>query len=102
MTLLVASPNHSTEIADVQFHWLKEAHDVADHTHDHEVVVDIAAIETISSDELSELIRLKSKMRNAGRSLVLENVQQHLWEVFTVTRLDRLLDLRRQQALETR
>jgi len=94
MTLFVAKRKQSTDIVNAQFHWLKEAFYVADNTDDSSLVVDLTAVEMISSDELNELIRLQSKIRNAGRKLVLENVQEHLWQVFTVTRLDRLIEMR--------
>ena len=95
---------YSTEV-----HWLQQAYDVTDQ-HDAgdidsggidagdidsgEIVVDLDDVSLISSEELNELIRLQSKIRHSGRKLVLENVRPNLWQVFVVTRLDRLLDIR--------
>ncbi len=59
-----------------------------------ELFVDMAEVETIVSHELSELIRLQLLVRETGRELVLINVSENLVSVFTITRLDRLIQLR--------
>ena len=94
MTLLVASPNQRTGVSDTGFHWLQEAQHSADQTDDPTFAVDLAAIETICSEDLNGLIRLQSRLRSAGRTLILENVQENVWQVFQVTRLDRLIEMR--------
>ena len=94
MTLLIASPNQGMEARDREFHWLELAHYSADQTDDPTFVVDLAAIETICSEDLNGLIRLQSKLRSGGRMLILENVQENVWQVFKVTRLDRLIEMR--------
>lgn len=91
MTLLVANPKHQTEVCDIEFHWLEEAHHSADETDDPKFVVDLAAIDTICSEDLNGLIRLQSRLRSAGRTLILKNVRENLWQVFNVTRLNRLI-----------
>ena len=94
MTLLVASPKQRTEVRGSEFHWLEAAHLSVNQTDDPNFVVDLAAIGTICSEELNELIRLQTRLRNAGRTLVLENVQENLWQIFNVTRLNRLIEMR--------
>lgn len=94
MPVLVAREKQTTDLAESEYHWLKESLHIAGESTDHEVVVDLAAIETIRSDEFCDLIRLRSKLQNAGRTLTLENVQQQVWEIFKLTRLNRVIEMR--------
>ena len=94
MALLVGNPKRVLETDDIASHWLKKASDATEQNTDANLVVDMHVVETISSDELTALIRLHTRLRNEGRQLVLENVQDQLWQIFTVTRLDRLIEIR--------
>ena len=82
---------------DLSPDWIHHAHYVAEHSTDPEIAVDISAVEKIGSRELNELIRLHLSVKKDGRRLVLENAQKHLLQVFTETRLDRLIHLRNHQ-----
>lgn len=94
MTQTIATKHEATVVADADFHWLKEAKYVAEQTADAEIVVDISAVDRISSAELNQLIRLHLDVRQQGRVLVLEQAQRQVWEIFTLTRLNRLIEIR--------
>lgn len=57
------------------------------------VIVDLGGIQTIRSSDLNELIALQAKLRNRGGSLVLANVPAPIYEVFQLTRLNRLFTI---------
>jgi len=57
------------------------------------VIVDLGGIQTIRSSDLNELIALQTKLRNRGGSLVLANVPPPIYEVFQLTRLNRLFEI---------
>jgi anti-anti-sigma regulatory factor len=59
-----------------------------------EVVLDCAEVATVNSEDLNQLIRFQARLRQEGASLVLANVPEHLVNVFTMTRLNRLFELR--------
>lgn len=89
--MLASTPSQPGEL-DIR--WLDRAHQAARLSEDREILVDFAAVEMICSEDLSELIHLQSTLRKAGRTLILENVEPHLWQIFSVTRIDRLIEVR--------
>ena len=95
MALLVNRPKHPTDSRSGESQWLKEVTCDVDHTANTDVVADMSTVYEISSEQLNQLIRLRAKIRQQSRKLVLENVQDEVWQVFTVTRLDRLFEIRR-------
>ncbi|TWU57814.1 STAS domain-containing protein [Rubripirellula reticaptiva] len=74
--------------------WLKEAKCTAENCDHAEVIVDLSDVTRVSSHDLNELIRLQLHIKNGGQRLVLSNVQETVFQVFTLTRLDRLIELR--------
>ena len=74
--------------------WLTNVRERLEFTAEQEVVIDLAKVETISSNDLNELIRLQLHARHSGRHLVLKNVREIVREVITFTRLDRLIEMR--------
>ena len=94
MPLLASRPKSSSNVVDGDPHWLEEASYALDHTTDTEIVVNLSSLQTIRSSQLNDLIRMQVRARQAARRLVLENVQDQLWQVFTVTRLDRMFEIR--------
>jgi anti-anti-sigma factor len=57
--------------------------------------LDFASVEYLSSLMLGTLLRLHRKLKEAGRQLTLGNLRPDVYEVFEVTRLTLLLDVRR-------
>jgi anti-anti-sigma factor len=59
-----------------------------------DVLLDFGNVEYLSSQALGTLVSLHKKLLAGGRHLGLRNLAPQVLEVFTVARLDRLLDLR--------
>jgi anti-anti-sigma factor len=59
-----------------------------------DVLLDFSNVEYLSSQALGTLVSLHKKLLAGGRYLSLRNLSPPVLEVFTVARLDRLLDLR--------
>jgi anti-sigma B factor antagonist len=57
--------------------------------------LDFSSVAYVSSLMLGTLIRLHRKLQEAGRRLTLGNLRPEVYEVFEVTRLTVLLDVRR-------
>jgi anti-anti-sigma factor len=74
--------------------WLKELKSQALDCPDGEIVVDLSAVEQINSGELGELAKIHLFLRQHDRRLILANVQDLVFEVFELTRMNRLIDVR--------
>ncbi|MFK8113663.1 MAG: STAS domain-containing protein [Rubripirellula sp.] len=74
--------------------WLANVSERFEYATDTEIIVDLSTVETISSKELSELIRLQLLAKHYGKCLVLKNLHATVKEILTLTRLDRLIELR--------
>ena len=59
-----------------------------------EIPIDCSAITMIKSDMLDRLIRLHLDARRSGVRLILENVNDFVYDVIMLTRLDRMLRIR--------
>jgi anti-anti-sigma factor len=62
------------------------------------LLLDFGNVDYVSSLGLGLLIALHKQLRSAGRRLSIGNLSEQVQEVFVVTRLDRLLDLRQRVA----
>jgi anti-sigma B factor antagonist len=67
---------------------------LAETTRGHEFLVDFGAIEFFNAAALTVLLRLQKQLAASGRRLGLFNLRPAVAEVFEVTRLDRLFDIR--------
>ncbi len=54
------------------------------------VVLNFAAVNYISSSHLAQLLRLRKKVVDAGRTLVLCSMSDNVWSVMLLTGLDRV------------
>ncbi len=59
-----------------------------------DLVLDLSAVEFLSSMALSRFLALDRELRAGGGRLTLVNLRPTVLKVFTVTRLDRVLDVR--------
>jgi anti-sigma B factor antagonist len=59
--------------------------------------LDFSRVEMVTSAGLGKLVALHKKMQSVGGHLSLHNLGERTYEVFEVTRLDTLLDVRRRQ-----
>jgi anti-sigma B factor antagonist len=62
------------------------------------LVLDFSNVDFLTSAALGTLVQLHKKLAEAGRQLKIRNLRPQIYEVFTVTRLDLLLDLKLQGA----
>jgi anti-sigma B factor antagonist len=62
------------------------------------LVLDFEAVEFLSSAALGKLIALSKKTHTRGGALKLCNLDNRLLEIFAITRLDRLFDIRLDEA----
>lgn len=56
--------------------------------------LDLSGVERITSEEINDLIAFQAVLRHQRCKLVLENVSSQLKQVFRLTRLDRLFEVR--------
>jgi anti-anti-sigma factor len=67
---------------------------LADEPSPSDVLLDFGNVEYLTSTTLSTLVRLHQKLRATGRHLTVSNLCPEVHEVFAVTRLVQILDLR--------
>lgn len=58
------------------------------------VILDLGAVEQISSLILSELVKTLKKLQNQGRRFILVGLDKHVHTSFQVTRMDLLFEIR--------
>ncbi len=66
--------------------------------HCDEIKIDCSSVTTVKSHMLDRLIRLYLDARRHQMSVILENVNEMLFDVLTITRLDRTITIRRDEA----
>ena len=69
---------------------------IADEVEGARLVVDLGEVDFLTSTALGKFVALNTRMRAGGGQLVLANVPDPIYEIFAVTSLDRVLDIRRQ------
>jgi anti-anti-sigma factor len=62
------------------------------------LLLDFSSVEFLSSAALGKLITLDKKMKAHGGTLKLSNIRPEIYEVFTITKLNRLFDIRKDEA----
>jgi anti-anti-sigma factor len=65
-----------------------------------DVTLDFSGVQYLNSDGLAALVMLHKSLRAAGGKLAVSNVQAPVHEVFRVTCLDQMLDVRPSEAAE--
>ncbi len=63
-----------------------------------QLVLDFRNVKFLTSLGLAMLLTLRKRLTEGGRKLAILNLQPHIYEVFSVTRLDTLFDVRQQEA----
>jgi anti-sigma B factor antagonist len=64
----------------------------------HKLLLDFSAVDFLSSAALGKLITLDKKMKAHGGTLKLANIRSEIYEVFAITKLNRLFDIRNDEA----
>jgi anti-sigma B factor antagonist len=67
---------------------------LADEPSESDLLLNFANVEYLTSTALGTLVSLRKKLLARGRHLTVGNLSPQLHEIFTVTKLDALLDLR--------
>ncbi len=62
------------------------------------LLLDFSAVDFLSSAALGKLITLDKKMKAHGGVLKLANIRPEIYEVFAITKLNRLFDIREDEA----
>jgi anti-sigma B factor antagonist len=64
----------------------------------HRLLLDFSAVDFLSSAALGKLITLDKKMKAHGGVLKLASIRSEIYEVFAITKLNRLFDIRKDEA----
>ncbi len=62
------------------------------------LLLNFSSVDFLSSASLGKLITLDKKMKAAGGMLKLSNIRPEIYEVFVITRLNRLFDIKDDEA----
>jgi anti-sigma B factor antagonist len=62
------------------------------------ILLNFSTVDFLSSAALGKLITLDKKVKASGGHLKLSNIRPNIYEVFTITRLDKLFDIRPDEA----
>ena len=62
------------------------------------LLLNFSSVEFLSSAALGKLITLDKKMKAHGGTLKLAGIRPEIYEVFAITKLNRLFDIRRDEA----
>jgi anti-sigma B factor antagonist len=62
------------------------------------LLLNFSSVDFLSSAALGKLITLDKKVKAHGGALKLSNIRPEIYEVFTITKLDRLFDIRDDEA----
>jgi anti-anti-sigma factor len=62
------------------------------------LTLDFSNVEYLTSLGLAMLLTLRKRLAEGGRRLAILNLQPHVYEVFSATRLDTVFDVRQQDA----
>ncbi|MHB8899527.1 MAG: STAS domain-containing protein [Thermoguttaceae bacterium] len=62
------------------------------------IVLNFSAVDFLSSAALGKLITLDKKMKSKAGKLKLCNIRPEIYEVFAITRLNRLFDIKDEEA----
>ena len=62
------------------------------------LLLNFTTVEFLSSETLGELIKLEKKVKQHSGKLILTNIKPEIYEVFAITRLNKLFDIRDDEA----
>jgi anti-sigma B factor antagonist len=78
----------------------KELADLADQVGARQLQLDFDRVDYITSTGLEAILGLRRALRSAGGQLVLTNLNPYVHEVFSVTRLDQIIDVQLKTPME--
>jgi len=62
------------------------------------LLLNFTTVEFLSSETLGELIKLEKKVKQHSGRLMFSNIKPEIYEVFAITRLNKLFDIRDDEA----
>lgn len=62
------------------------------------IILNFTEVEFLSSAALGKLITMEKKARKHGTQIILTNIRPEIYEVFAITRLNRLFDIKDDEA----
>ena len=62
------------------------------------IVLNFSAVEFLSSAALGKLITLEKKAKTNGTALKLSNIRPEIYEVFAITKLNKLFDIKENES----
>jgi anti-sigma B factor antagonist len=80
---------------------VKRLSDLVDRLGGHKLQLDLNAVEYLTSEVLGKLVGLNRRVRAAGGELCLYNVQPLVYEIFEVTHLTGVLNVRSKESGQT-
>ena len=72
--------------------------DLVERDNRQKIVLNFSNVEFLSSAALGKLITFEKKARRQKANLVLTNIRQEIYEVFAITKLDKLFDIKDDEA----
>lgn len=76
----------------------QELFDLVDKDQRHKLVLNFANVEFLSSAALGKLITFEKKAKREGASLILTNISPEIYQVFAITNLDKLFQIKDTEA----
>ena len=76
----------------------QELFDLVEQDKRQKLVLNFATVEFLSSAALGKLITLLKKCKTSGSVLRFSNIRPEIYEVFAITKLNRLFDIREDEA----
>ena len=76
----------------------QELFNLVEQEHCKKLLLNFSAVEFLSSAALGKLITLEKKTKAAGGQLKLSNIRPEIYEVFAITKLNKLFDIRDDEA----
>ena len=64
----------------------------------HNLLLNFASVEFLSSAALGKLIVLEKKVKANGGTLIFSNIRPEIYEVFAITKLNRIFDIKDDEA----
>lgn len=76
----------------------QELFELIERDHRTKIVLNFGAVEFLSSAALGKLITMDKKMKAQGGKLKLSNIRPEIYEVFAITKLNKLFDIKEDEA----
>lgn len=76
----------------------QELYDLVERDHRQKIVLNFANVEFLSSAALGKLIGFDKRVKQHGAELILSNIRPEIYEVFAITKLTKLFQIKDDEA----